>query len=288
LSTETALPTAEEQSAEAGEQQQNEAAGQLAEGEETNAEGAEEGSEAAAGEEKPEGEPAKKELTPEEREIRRLRRRVDNLTKRIYQGQAQPQTANVPLQQPQSGGITRTESPSDDEPIQLTRAELHKLIDQEAAKRAPTIKQQQDEREHRRGIVDKLAKDLGKEKFDALASDLDDAFDGLAEPSGKPKPAVDAIFEAEDPKALIEYLADPEHSDEAEAIGKMPAVKAIRAIARLEDKLAAKAKERPERSNAPAPIEKVRGGGVKSGAPDFRDTKAWVKWRNEQEAKGLD
>ncbi len=52
---------------------------------------------------------------------------------------------------------------------------------------------------------------MGRQKFDAYASDLDDAFGGLVGQDGKPKPATDAIFESEMPAALIEYLADPEN-----------------------------------------------------------------------------
>lgn len=269
MKTETALPTAE-QSAAAGEQQNQTAAPENEQ--QTQPEG----------EQKPEGE--KKELTPEEREIRRLRRRIDNVTRKLYETRAQ-----VPSQSQQQERTTAPESRSDDEPVQLTRAELDKLIRERAAELAPKFSSEKAEAERRQGIVSRLAKDWGSEKFDAYAADLDDAFGGLADASGKPKPATDAIFEAEDPKALIEYLADPANAEEAESIGSMPAVKAIRAIAKLEDKLAAAkqaASKRPERSNASEPLEKVRGGGPSDGAPDFRDTKAWVKWANEQERKG--
>lgn len=238
-------------------------------------------------ENKPEGEnkpeEVKKEKTPEEREISRLRRRVDNLTKRLYQGAERTQ----PLQ---SEPIERNNEKDaiDSDSLTLSRAELDKLIDQEATKRAPTIKQQADEIEHRRTVVQGLAKEWGQEKFDALASDLDDAFEGLADRSGKPKPATDAIFESDDPKALIEYLADPENAAEAAAIGRMNPLQAGRAVAKLEAKLGAKkAETKPQPSKAAAPIEPVRGGGTNNGMPNPADTKAWIRWRNEQERKGL-
>jgi hypothetical protein len=123
--------------------------------------------------------------------------------------------------------------------------------------------------EHRQGIVKALAKEWGQEEFDAKASELDEVFGGLADAQGRPKPATDAIFEADNPKAVIEYLTDPDNADEAERIARLPAVRAGREIARLEAKLEAeKAKAKPKPSNAPKPLEAVKGGGVPSGMPD--------------------
>lgn len=242
-----------------------------------------ESTEVEKGAEPKEGE--KKERTPEERELTRLRRAVDRKTRQLYELRARmtPQVESTP----QRSDDTKPASQSDNEPLQLSRAELQKLVQQEAMKLAPTISQQQAEIERRNAVVTQLAKEWGQQKFDAYAQELDDAFGGLADSSGKPKPAADAIFEAENPRALIEYLADPENADEAEAIGRMGAIQAGRAIAKLEAKLEAKkAEAKPQPSKAAAPIEPVRGGGQIKGAPDPSDTKAWIRWRNEQEAKG--
>ena len=266
MNDETTLPNAEQ--VEAGGQQPADLLEQV-EGQETKPE------------ETKQEDPPKKEKTPEEREISRLRRRVDNLTKRLYQGQERQPLQSEPVER------NNQQDASDSDNLTLSRAELQKLIDQEAQKRAPTIRQQEDEIEHRRTVVSGLAKDWGQEKFDALASDLDDAFDGLADRSGKPKPATDAIFEAADPKALIEYLADPENADEAETLGRMSPVKAGRAVALLEAKLnAKKAEAKPQASKAAAPIEPVRASGMNNSMPDPKDTKAWIRWANAQERKG--
>jgi hypothetical protein len=158
------------------------------------------------------------------------------------------------------------------------------MVNERAAKIAPTIKQQQAEIEHRQGIVNSLAKEWGQDKFDAHASELDEAFGGLADASGKPKPATDAIFESEMPKALIEYLTDPDNADEAEALGRMSATQAGRTIAKIEAKLSTKkAEAKPQPSNAPTPIEGARGGGKTNGMPDPANTKAYIAWANKQE-----
>lgn len=257
METETALPIADQ--AEVSGQEQ---AAQQTEQVET---------EQPKAEEKPKEEP-KNEKTPEEREIARLRRRIGNLTRRLHEGGQKGL-------QPQAIENDNRPEQTDSEALTLSRAELQKMVEQRAKEIAPTITQQQAEIEHRRGVVQKLADSWGKEKFDAYAADLNDAFDGLQDQSGKPKPATDAIFEAEDPQALIEYLADPENAEEAEAIGRMNAVRAGMAVARLSAKLAGKkAEAKPQASKVPAPIESVRGTGTVSNMPSDRDSiDEWVR-----------
>lgn len=230
--------------------------------------------EPAAGEGGEQG--AKQEKTPEQRELARLRRRVDNLTRQKYELRAAVPAA--PQQQQQASQA------DDDESVTLTRAELNQRIAEQAKQLAPTMREQQAEAERRHGVVTLLAKEWGPEKFDTLSAELDEAFGGLADRSGTPKPATDAIFHADDPKAVIEYLTDPDNADEADRIAKMGAVQAGRAIAKLEGKLeAAKASAKPKPSNAPAPLEPARGGGVPTGMPDPSNTKAYIAWANAQE-----
>lgn len=227
----------------------------------------------------------KKEKSPEEREIQRLRRRVDNLTRRLYQGGAKDtQQVALPNSNQQAPNTTQQ---SDNEALTLSRSELQELVDKEARKLAPTIKQQETEIEHRRAVVTRLATEWGKERFDALASDLDDAFDGLMGSDNRPKPAADAIFETEDPASLIEYLADPDNADEAEALGRMSALQAGRAITKLETKLAAKkAEAKPQPSKAPAPIEALRGEGTSATGyrPNMSDAE-FAAYRRRQIAQ---
>lgn len=219
---------------------------------------------------------AKKEKTPEQREIERLRRRVDNLTRQKYELRA---GAQAPAAQQQDANQA-----DDDEPVTLTRAELKRQIAEQATQLAPTMREQQAEAERRHGVVTTLAKEWGPEKFDTLSAELDEAFGGLADRSGMPKPATDAIFHADDPKSVIEYLTDPDNADEAASLSKMSALQAGRAIAKLEQKLdAEKSKAKPKPSNAPAPLEPARGGGVPKGMPDPSDTKAYIAWANAQE-----
>ena len=271
MTLETALPGAAEQAAEASGQQET-AAPALDTSTETKAEG----------EQQAEEKSAKAEKTPEQREIERLRRGIDRRTRQLAEARAQ---AALPRERAQE---YNQDTADDSQPLSITRAQLAEMVKAEAAKLAPTLREQADEVTRRQGVIQSLAKTWGQERFDELASDLDDAMGGLTDRSGKPKPAIEAVFESDSPQRLIEYLADPEHVDEADAISRMGAVQAGRAIARLEDRLSEEAKKAaPKASKAPAPLEPIRGQGGTSGAPDPSDTKAWIRWRNEQERKGL-
>ncbi len=227
---------------------------------------------------------AKREKTAEEREITRLQKRVDRLTKRLYQGSSQNDHAQD-LRRNEIGDTNRS-AQADSDTLSLSRAELAEMVRQEAERLAPTITQQAAQIEHRKSVVESLAKTWGQAKFDEIASDLDDALGGLADRSGKPKPATDAIFEADDPSALVEYLADPDNAAEAAAIARMSPIQVGRAVAKLEQKLAgAKAATKPQPSKAAAPLEPVRGGGSTSTAPDPSNTKAWIQYMNAQDRK---
>lgn len=219
---------------------------------------------------------SKPEKTEAEREIARLRRRVDNLTRQKYELRA---NMREPAQEHQ-----RTTEEDDSEHVTFTKAELQRYVAEQAKQLAPAMNQQQAEIERRQGVVASLAKDWGQEKFDNLAAELDEAFGGLADRSGNPKAATEAIFNADDPKAVIEYLADPDNAEEAERISKLPPIQAGRAIAKLEVKLEeARSKAKPKPSNAARPIEPARGGGVPNGMPDPSNTKAYIAWANAQE-----
>ncbi len=240
----------------------------------------------ADGEQKPEAKPEK---SPEERERQRMQRGIDRRTRQLAEARAEAQYLREQLT---NGAKSNNNQPTvdDSEPLSLTRAEIQELVKAEAAKLAPTLREEALEAERRTSVVQSLAKTWGQEKFDEVSSDLDEAFGGLTDRSGRPKPAMEAVFEADEPAKLIEYLADPDNHDEAERISKMGAVQAGRAIAKLEARLSSetpKAKTKVEVSKAPEPLEAVRGKGSVSTAPDPSDTKGWIRWRNEQERKGL-
>ena len=227
--------------------------------------------ESAEGQPEPEKEPAAKpEKTADQREIDRLRRRIDNKTRQLYEARAAIPAA------PQES--------NDDEPVTLTRAELNQRITEQAQRLAPTMREEQSELERRSKLYSELEKEWGSQEFAEKTNELADTFGQLIDRSGKPAPVVEAIFSTEQPKAIIDYLLDPDNADHAERIARMSAVQAGREISRLEDKLtAAKTKAKPQVSKAAAPLEAVKGGGVPNGMPDPANTKAYIAWANARE-----
>ena len=222
---------------------------------------------------KPEGE-QKKEKTPEEREISRLRRRVDNLTRRLYEGGQKQSTEQL-----HESAQTRDNqgAQADSDALSLSRAELRELVEKEARKLAPTITKQTAEIEQRSASVKSLVKELGPEKFQELTDDLAAVFDG-----GKQL----AILETDNPRALIEYLTDPENADEADRIAGMSDFRAGRALAAIESKIKAAAdKAKPVPSKSGAPLEPLRSEAAHpTGMPDPSNVSAYIKWSNARDA----
>lgn len=148
---------------------------------------------------------------------------------------------------------------------------------------APQVREQAAEIERRQGVIQSLTKTWGQEKFDSVASELDDALGGLADRAGNPKPAIEAVFEADNPAQVIEYLADPEHAADAENLSRMGPVQAGKFIARLEDRIKTEqAKAKPQPSSAAAPLERIRGAPPASKALADLDDEAFAKRRREQ------
>jgi hypothetical protein len=273
MNTETALPAATEQVAEASDQ---DLAGSQDQSTETPGEDAEKPPEKSAHELR---------IEELEREKKRLQRGIDRRTRQLAEARASSGLTHRQEQAHNQG------AQSDSEPLSFTRAELAQMVKAEAEKLAPTLQSQRAEAERRQGVIQSLEKSLGQERFDEVADDLAEAFGGLQDASGRPKPAMEAVFEADDPARVIEWLADPEHADEAERISKLGPIQAGKAIARLEDKLKAeKAQAKPQRSAVAAPLEPVKSQGkTNSALPQDSDSiEVWLeKERARMNAKGI-
>jgi hypothetical protein len=270
----------------------------------------EEAAAAAAAEEasKAEAEEAGKRVkTDAERERARMQRGIDRRTREREEARATASAAiaRAEAAEAQLNLLTRgtkennnQTAETDSEPLSLTRAELAKIVKAEAEKLAPTLNQQQAEFERRQGVIQSFEAKLGADRFAEVAQDLDDAFGGLKDGEGKPKPAMDAVFDADDPVKVAEWLADPVNHAEASRISKLSATQAGKAIARLEftfeaeakaaadAKAAEKAKAKPIPSKAPAPLELVRGQGSVSTVPSPFNYQAWAAHQNALERKG--
>jgi hypothetical protein len=116
--------------------------------------------------------------TPEQREIDRMRRKIDRLVRQREELRALTQQQPRGLAQPQQD-VDNGQDASDSDTLTLSRAEAARLIELRARELAPRLTEQQAVIEHRQKVVGRLAAEWGQEKFDALASDLDDASAGF-------------------------------------------------------------------------------------------------------------
>lgn len=218
-----------------------------------------------------------------EKELRKKQRRIDNLTRRLYERPAD-------LTPRQIEGTNQVQQ-DDSEPLSLSRAEFERLATERARQLAPVIAETSAAIERRTGVYRSLETELGADKFADLSRELEDAIDGLKLPNGRPKPIVDAIFDSESPRAVLEYLADPDHADEADTLSRMNPLQLGRAMAKLETKLAAKkAEEKPQPSKAAAVVEPIKAAGsVRDNEPSDTDSvEDWVrKERKRMESKRM-
>jgi len=230
--------------------------------------------------------PAEVEVEDDEKLPQWGKKKLRNMERSLRHAQRQLGALQERLQYTQTSGNNQP-AQDDSELLSLSRQDLERLVQDEARKLAPVLKDQETVIEQRRRVAEGLAKEWGQDGFNARAQDLDAAFNGLTTADKSPKPAVDAIFEAEKPAAIIEYLTDPDNASEAEAISRMSAVQAGRAIARLEMKLSAKVPDKPQPSKAPAPIENERGQGKIVSDPSQMSDKEFILWRKRQIAQRL-
>ncbi len=257
MSTETVLPGATEEVAGAGEQQNTaDASQELAEA-------------------KPEGEQAEgeKEAKPEkhplEKELAKERRRNQAIVRRLHEAEAKARELDDLRNR--SIGDTNQDKQGNSERQSLTDAELDALLNRREQQR----RQAESERELASKAV-ALRKELGEE-FESTTEDLSlmlrDAKKQLA------------VLRSEQPAALVRYMTDPDNAEEVERMARMDDFDYGRALARIEGRLETKkATDKPKPSNAAAPIEAARGGGVvQSAAPT--DMRQYMEWANKQYAR---
>jgi hypothetical protein len=224
----------------------------------------------------------KPEKTAAEKELIRIQRGIDRKTRQNAELKAKLDLYEQQLTQ-RGNGVNYQEQAGDSEKLSLTRAELLELATAEANRLAPTLAKQAQRVETDNAVLSRLASEMGKPKFVELLSEVNEVTGGLVDSKGGHTLIAEAILGASNPKQVLEWMADPDNEDEAARLSGLSAFQLGKEFSKLESKLAEKPK--PQVSKAPAPIEAIRGQGSTSAAPDPSNTKAWVKWANEQESK---
>jgi hypothetical protein len=205
-------------------------------------------------EQKPEPTDAEKELAALKKQLAKAEKRRDAIWAQRQEAKEEARALKQRL------GLTgdaiedtNSTEAEDSDKLSLSRAELQRMIEREAKRLAPTIKEQADAVEQRRTVARALQEELGPDKFQELTDDLADVL---------PQEAQLLVLETESPRALIEYLTDPEHEAETKAIARLtPAQQGMR-IGLLAAQLKAKrSRDKPQPSGAPQPIEPVKSQG---------------------------
>lgn len=222
---------------------------------------------AAEGDKPADDKPAK---TPEQREIERLRRGFSRKVERL--GRLEAELDHYRRLTPAQVGADNRAQAGDSETLTLSRAEIQRLIEQEARTKAPEVAKKLAQDEQFKSAASSLKQSLG-DQFEELTGELAEVFTA---------PRQLDVLQAENPAALIRYLTDPDNADEAESIAAMSHFAAGRAIAKLEAKLAAAASAKPQASKAPAPLEPVKGSGPVTKSLSDLPFDEFVKARNKQ------
>ena len=190
-------------------------------------------------------------------------RRINRLTAEKYQERAQREHLERELQQFRQSG----EQQPQHEPQQPYSRE------QVAREAAAIVEQQRFNDQCNRLATEgrKAAPD-----FDAQLATLASVTGPLFDDKGRPEPLLQALLATDAPHKVMLHLAA--HPDVAADLIDLTPLQQARRLGRIESELSAPSKT----SNAPRPIDPVKGSAASSGEPDPADTTRWIAWRNKQ------
>lgn len=209
----------------------------------------------------------KAEESAEQRALKAAQRRIDRLTREKYELRAK---LSQPASQP-------TEHESAQEPRyteqDIERIAAERIAAKQATERANSIASD----------GEKSFPDFG-EKVRAVMDELP-----LFDAKGAPTPAMEAIYDAERPAALLHYLG--EHPDIAAELADLTPVRQARRIALIErdlpaPKTADAAKPPSPVSKAPAPLKPGRPSSTSVKSPGDMSDAEWAAWKEEQRRQG--
>lgn len=228
---------------------------------------------------KPE-EPAKTEQPPEKRGQSRYERRLNAAYRREAEAKARADLLERQLQE------TRQAQSDPDAPkladFNFDEEAYRKAVEKRAADRvAKDIETKQ-----KASRVEQERKQLS-EAWEKRVAKADKKYDDFDEVVGEIAPTSVlsvAIMEADNGEDIAYYLGT--HLDEARAIAAMPERAQIRAIGRLEAKLAAEPQKPKTPSKAPAPITPVDGKSAPTSdiPSDKDDINTWMRKENSRMA----
>jgi hypothetical protein len=213
----------------------------------------------------------------------RLERRLNRLHRERAEALARAELAERRLQERE-----QVQQPPDPGAPKLADYEYDEAKYREAVEKHATEKARKDG-EARRTVelqqqyVQRVTQKWQKEAQAAIAKNAD--FADVTSDITLHRDALFALMEADNATEIAYYLGT--HDEEAESIATLSLPAQIRAIGRLEAKLAATPPKPQTPSKAPAPISPINGGGgATNGMPsDKDDVETWMQKENARMAK---
>jgi hypothetical protein len=199
--------------------------------------------------------PQKPELTPAEREARALKRRVDRLTREKYQLQAQV-------------GQTQQRPPVADDTTQPAATDVRQEAREYVEAERFNAKCNDIAASGTKGFPDFM------EKFAELGAEVP-----LFDAKQRPLPVMEALLDADNPAALIHHLGS--NPDLAAELADLTPRQQVRKLALIERDMDSKPPP-PKPSNAPKPLQPVRGTAADSWPDPSKDPEGWIAKRNAQ------
>ena len=217
--------------------------------------------------------PAKPDEAAEaDKALKRLQRRIDRVTASRYQEAARADELQRQLVELQRAA--GTQSAQEAQEVAPIRAEDIERRAQEIAK-VQTVAARSNQ------VFQEGVKAFGETFREHVAAVTEEA-GALIDPRGLPTALGEAILDSDAPAQLIAHLA--QNPDTAESLQGLTPAQLGRRIARIEAVLQAPAQVVQQKpSAAPKPLSPVRASAAAS-APDIKDTAAYIKWANAQEA----
>jgi len=216
------------------------------------------------------------EATEADKALRRLQRRIDRVTASRYQEAARADELQRRLVELERAAGTQSAQEAQD--VAPIRAED---IERIATQRAQEIAKVQTVAARSNQVFQEGVKAFG-ETFREHVAAVTEEVGALIDPRGLPTALGEAILDSDAPAQLIAHLA--QNPDTAESLQGLTPAQLGRRIARIEAALQAPAPAVTQKASAaPRPLSPVRASAAPS-APDIKDTAAYIKWANAQDA----
>lgn len=206
----------------------------------------------------------------ESKALKRMQRRIDKRTADVYRERAEKDQLAHRIAQ-----LEQRLQPEDGQ-TQPSGADLERVVQSQAQTLAQEIARQQDVS---RSVASVLKAGRELPNFDAACNVVNEELP-FYDRAGKPTPFLSAVLEFDQPAQLLSHLGS--NPDLAAELADLTPTRLVRRLDAIEREMADKAK--PKTSQAPKPLDPVRGQGG-SKEPSAMTDREFAAWRKAQIAQ---